>query len=115
MMQEVRRAVREEMEKEYAARQTGQGVRNDAADEASLPVTEERTADTETEPVTAPAGTETKAEEEEEKPETFDIMTMLMAEAQNMEPVSPIELMEEYGEDVLEITLEELIRYNMNH
>ncbi len=113
MLREIRRSVREEMEKEYAARQTGQGVRNDAADEASLPVTEERTAETEKEPVTAPAGTETKAEEE--KPETFDIMTMLMAEAQNMEPVSPIELMEEYGEDVLEITLEELIRYNMNH
>ena len=57
---------------------------------------------------------EQKAEEmlvEEAEP-VFDIMQLLAAEAEKLANVSPIDMMDTYGELVIEITLEELVHYN---
>ncbi len=45
----------------------------------------------------------------------FDILKMLSMEAENMKNISPIDLMVEYDEEILEISLEELMRYNSVH
>ena len=46
----------------------------------------------------------------------IDIMALLAAQAKKMENISPIEMMEVYGEDVSEVTLEELEKYiNKNY
>ena len=52
---------------------------------------------------------ETLAEETEP---VFDIMQLLAAEAEKLANVSPIDMMDTYGEMVIEITLEELVHYN---
>jgi hypothetical protein len=57
---------------------------------------------------------EQRAEEmlvEEEEP-VFDIMQLLAAEAEKLANVSPIDMMDTYGELVIEVTLEELVHYN---
>ena len=56
-------------------------------------------------------------EEEETEPaaetdDTFDIMSLLVGQAEEMASVSPIDLMVSYGESTTEITLEELAQYN---
>ena len=48
----------------------------------------------------------------EETEPVFDIMQLLAAEAEKLANVSPIDMMETYGELVIEITLEELVQYN---
>ena len=57
---------------------------------------------------------EQKAEERlaEEAEPVFDIMQLLAAEAEKLANVSPIDMMDTYGELVIEITLEELAHYN---
>jgi hypothetical protein len=46
----------------------------------------------------------------------IDIMALLAAQARKMESISPIEMMEVYGERFTEVTLEELEKYiNKNH
>ena len=57
---------------------------------------------------------ERKAEERvaEEAEPVFDIMQLLAAEAEKLANVSPIDMMDTYGELVIEITLEELAHYN---
>ncbi len=58
-----------------------------------------------------------ESEETKEKSEGgIDIMALLSAQAKRMENVSTIEMMELYGEDFSEITLEDLEKYiNKNH
>ena len=48
----------------------------------------------------------------EESEPVFDIMQLLAAEAEKLANVSPIDMMETYGELVIDITLEELAHYN---
>ena len=53
---------------------------------------------------------------EEETSGGIDIMALLSAQAKKMENISTIEMMEMYGEDFSEVTLEELEKYiNKNH
>ena len=53
---------------------------------------------------------------EEETSGSIDIMALLSAQAKKMENISTIEMMEMYGEDFSEVTLEELEKYiNKNH
>jgi hypothetical protein len=53
---------------------------------------------------------------EEETSGGIDIMALLSAQAKKMENISTIEMMEVYGEDFSEVTLEELEKYiNKNH
>ena len=63
---------------------------------------------------------ETSAENPQEEPEAaadddFDLMKMLMEEASDEEEFNCFELMKEYGEMTLSITLEDLMRYNAAH
>jgi hypothetical protein len=52
----------------------------------------------------------------EENSGGIDIMALLSAQAKKMENISTIEMMEMYGEDFSEVTLEELEKYiNKNH
>jgi hypothetical protein len=53
---------------------------------------------------------------EEETSGSIDIMALLSAQAKKMENISTIEMMEIYGEEFTEVTLEELEKYiNKNH
>ena len=45
---------------------------------------------------------------------SLDLMNLIMQQAESIDNVSPIEMMEDYGDTELEITLEELIQYNVN-
>ena len=45
----------------------------------------------------------------------FDIMALLQKEVEKMKEDSPIDMMSVYGEDVIEISLEELIQHNSKH
>ena len=74
----------------------------EVADEMALRVTEEMRAE------------ERRAEEavEKEAEPVFDIMQLLAAEAEKLANVSPIDMMDTYGELVIDITLEELVHYN---
>ncbi len=110
MMQEIRRSVREELEKEMESKKAElsassvPAVQNaDNAEKA-----EEKTESKAEEP-------ETSTSSDTEDDGGFDIMKLLALEAENMKNMSPIDLMEEYGEDVLEIKLEELVQYNTRH
>ena len=79
-----------------------EGIDLEEADEMALQVAEEIREE------------EQRAEEmlvEEEEP-VFDIMQLLAAEAEKLANVSPIDMMDTYGELVIEITLEELVHYN---
>jgi hypothetical protein len=49
---------------------------------------------------------------DEEAEPVFDIMQLLAAEAEKLANVSPIDMMDTYGELVIDITLEELVHYN---
>ena len=142
MIEEIRRSVRQELDKETAERKAQEPVA------AEMPAAEQMPAETET---TAPADESTaigriepkkiavdaetglpigepeteeieEARETEEQPAqsedaegSFDILKMLMNEAKDMKETSPIDLMVEYDEEMLEITLEELIQYNTQH
>ena len=44
--------------------------------------------------------------------EAFDIMSLLAKQAEQMQNISPIDMMVAYDEQVIEITLEELVQYN---
>ena len=44
--------------------------------------------------------------------EAFDIMSLLAKQAEQMQNISPIDMMVTYDEQVIDITLEELIQYN---
>ena len=61
---------------------------------------------------------EQREDEPEEQPEeTFeeiDLMALLRQNAEELEVSSPIEMMEIYGETVIEVTFEELAQYNNN-
>ena len=45
---------------------------------------------------------------------SLDLMNLIMQQAENVDSLSPIEMMEDYGDTALEITLEELVQYNVN-
>jgi hypothetical protein len=55
------------------------------------------------------------AEPKKESSGGVDIMALLAAQARKMESISPIEMMEIYGEFYSEITLEELEKYINKH
>ena len=61
---------------------------------------------------------EQREDEPEEQPEEafdgIDLMALLRQNAEELEVSSPIEMMEIYGETVLEVTFEELAQYNNN-
>lgn len=50
----------------------------------------------------------------EEKQESFDIMAQLLEEAKGLEDISAIEKMEAQGEEVIDITMEDLTKYIIN-
>ena len=79
-----------------------EGIDFEEADEMALRMAEEIRAE------------EQKAEEAvaEEAEPVFDIMQLLAAEAEKLANVSAIDMMDTYGELVIEITLEELVHYN---
>ena len=79
-----------------------EGIDIEEADEMAIRVAEEMRAE------------EQQAEEAlaEETEPVFDIMQLLAAEAEKLANVSPIDMMDTYGELVIEITLEELVHYN---
>ena len=62
-------------------------------------------------------GFEDAADEDEDEDEDsgFDIMALLSMEAERLGDVSPIDMMETYGETVITISLEELMQYNRSH
>ncbi|MCQ2429722.1 MAG: ATP-binding protein, partial [Clostridia bacterium] len=155
MMREIRRSVREELERELedreltadsGSRRQRSAKRTDSdeldgitglfsiGNDDLLDEEDEQTPDTETKkaeetpaapapaeetpaasaPVeAAPAAVPEAEEEEREKP--FDIMSMLMQAANDMSELSPLDTMIEYDETILEITLEELMKYNAAH
>ena len=61
------------------------------------------------------AAAESSDEEEEQGGSGFDIMALLAAEAEKLGNISPIDLMDTYGDKVIEISLEDLIAFNQNH
>ena len=79
-----------------------EGIDIEEADEMAISVAEEMRAE------------ERQAEEAlaEETEPVFDIMQLLAAEAEKLANVSPIDMMDTYGELVIDITLEELVHYN---
>jgi hypothetical protein len=79
-----------------------EGIDIAEADEMALRVAEE---------IRAEEQQKEAALEEAEEP-VFDIMQLLAAEAEKLANVSPIDMMDTYGELVIEITLEELAHYN---
>ena len=144
MVQEIRRSVREELEKElenkHFAAAPAEEIKDDSLgsifnEDALNTLLEENMAlDTEEtgtdgvidellgagEPVAAEEETvneefENYLLEDTDSEETFDIMQMLLTEAENIQDMSPIDMMIEYDEKVLEIKLEELVQYNAKH
>ena len=85
---------------------------------AEQPAVEEKPAE---QPAEQPAAEEKPAEqpadkpEEEKKKSEFDIMSLLIMEAKRMGDISPIDRMNDYGETVIAVTLEELAHYNTKH
>lgn len=126
MMQEIRRSVKEELGREAVA---AAPVEPAAPAEPVAPVEqpeesvgEESTslgsifnADAVAEAQRLAAEEAEPVAEEEPEGSGFDIMALLMAEAQNMSNISPIEMMVDYNESVIPITLEELAIYNQRH
>ena len=55
---------------------------------------------------------ETTEPPESGETEAFDIMSLLAKQAEQMQNISPIDMMVAYDEQVIEITLEELVQYN---
>ena len=55
---------------------------------------------------------ETTEPPESGETESFDIMSLLAKQAEQMQNISPIDMMVTYDEQVIDITLEELIQYN---
>ena len=55
----------------------------------------------------------TAQQEAEDAP--FDIMALLSEEAEHLSGSSPIDMMDDYGEDVIEVTLEDLLHYAKLH
>ena len=128
MISEIRRSVREELEKELEKKNIAEApaakapeafteetadnvigsVFNEDAINAMLAEQAAQSETAEAEP--APA-----APAETEQSGGFDIMQMLMLEAENIKDMSPIDMMIEYDEKVIEIKLEELIQYNAKH
>ena len=137
MLQEIRRSVREELEKEIAERGGLAVLPGDDEDDLEMPdftdissLLDDDDTDSsaakarsdspfddlfgtdETDDASGTAGTADAAGAEEDTVGTFDIMQMLMQAADDMSTLSPLETMVEYDEQVLEITLEELMQYN---
>ena len=137
MREEIRRSVRDEMEKELSARGTdtsedagnasGGAVAAVYAEEAGSTADDESYDDLFEDELEVGDGVDIFAGDEdyedddlsddtqEDDDSSFDIMQMLMEEAQRMENVSPIDMMLEYNEELLEIKLDELIQYNAKH
>ena len=119
ILQEIKRSVREEVEKEKAARNAGADVTN-LAEVSAETVAESVAESTNKEALgtifnaEAIAEAEQMVEQEAEESEDsgFDIMALLAAEATRLNDTSPIDMMDIYGEDVISISLEELIHYN---
>ena len=141
MIQEIRRSVREELEKELAERVPAQtpaysdeyeeddtaGTTSGGTSLGSIfnqAALDERRREAEEAAAASAAEDEdeygiddlsTDLPTDDDSEGGFDIMKMLMIEAQNMETISPIDMMQEYEEEILEITLEELVQYNSMH
>ncbi|MCQ2561106.1 MAG: DUF87 domain-containing protein [Clostridia bacterium] len=137
MLSEIRRSVREEVERELAHAKSaataavaaggavlGSIFNDEAMEEAGRIAAEEAIAKAEETAApameTAPAP-EAPAEEapapadDEPADSGFDIMALLTAEAEKLGNISPIDLMETYGDTIISITLEDLVAYNTNH
>ncbi|MBQ0037382.1 MAG: ATP-binding protein [Clostridiales bacterium] len=119
MREEIRRSLREEMKMERPAQEKveiapqpeedsvalGSIFNEDAMAEAQRLAEETFTVE-ESEPIDEPdEGTDTDSEA------SFDIMAMLLAEAEQMKDISAIEMMETYDEKTIEISLQDLSSY----
>ncbi|MCQ2424317.1 MAG: DUF87 domain-containing protein [Clostridia bacterium] len=115
MMQEVRRAVREEMEKEYAGR-IAPAAEPEKPEVSEKPEPEKKEPE-KVAPQPAPGlgGMTVSAAPAEPAAPAFDIMSLLLREAELGGTSSPIDKMEEYNEHTVDISLEELMRYNTEH
>ncbi len=85
---------------------------------AEQPAVEEKPVEQPAEQPTAeekPAEQPADKPEEEKKKSEFDIMSLLIMEAKRMGDISPIDRMNDYGETVIAVTLEELAHYNTKH
>lgn len=114
-MQEVRRAVREEMEKEYAGR-IAPAAEPEKPEVSEKPEPEKKEPE-KVAPQPAPGlgGMTVSAAPAEPAAPAFDIMSLLLREAELGGTSSPIDKMEEYNEHMVDISLEELMRYNTEH
>ncbi|MDO4812495.1 MAG: ATP-binding protein [Eubacteriales bacterium] len=126
MMQEIRRSVKEELGREAAAAVPVEPAApaepvapveqpEESAGEESTSLGSIFNADAVAEAQRLAAEEAEPVAEEEPEGSGFDIMALLMAEAQNMSNISPIEMMVDYNESVIPITLEELAIYNQRH
>ena len=142
MREEIRRGVREEMERDAQKRvelvpEPVAPAPVEAAPVAPAPVeasvvpggvmveqstTEESTVEETTHGVAlgsifdglTPASPEAEAPAEQSS-SGFDIVALLAAEAERIGAISPIDMMISYDEELIEITLEELVAYNAKH
>lgn len=116
MKDEIRRAVRMEIESEMATRRAEAGISQPVQPEAAqppeaaagTPAAEAPQAEAPA-PQAAPSVPQAAVESE---PASLDIAALLAAQVQKLGEVSPIDTMEIYGEMCVEVTLEELARYN---
>lgn len=137
MREEIRRSVRDEMEKELSARGTntseetgntsGGAFAAVSAEDTGIAADDESHDDLFEDELEVGDGVDIFAGDEDygdddladdtqdDDDSSFDIVQMLMEEAQRMESVSPIDMMPEYNEELLAIKLDELIRYNAGH
>lgn len=136
MLAEIRRGVREEMDREKEALGiTPAPALSETEAEKGKAAEQEAVSEESSEPASlgsifnsdamaeamhlaeeeAAATAESDAAEEEASDSGFDIMALLTAEAERLGDVSPIDMMETYDEMLIEITLEELIAYNGKH
>ena len=129
MLREIRRSVREELEKEMGERSSH--ADEDESETFEMPdftdissLLDDESEDNGKDEVIGGSedssgsdlfGRSDAGSTVEETAEPFDIMQMLMQAADEMSTLSPLETMVEYDEKVLEITLEELMQYNSVH
>lgn len=123
MVEEIRRSVRAEMDKEFAARMpampTETAFKPESGEAETRPEPDVREAairNAQPPGDAAEGGAEPMPFEAADLADGgFDIMALLSQEAERLGSISPIEMMEAYGEMTASITLEDLILYNRGH
>ncbi len=106
MKEEIRRSLREELQTELPAREESVPAQETALGSIfNEDAMAQRAAEAQV------ADTYTTAENSEDTDSGFDIMAMLLAEAENVKDMSAIDMMIDYDEKIVEISLEDLTSY----